>query len=271
MISLDPRRNCALPAAALALALMAIAAPGRAAASTEHSWSGLAPVMAARIDAATGASEAAPPGDLPPAVIEAIDDAVAATIPRVSVQLCKLTAKPLDTSLGAAHLAHERSARLFRQALASSLSARGLACPDCALPPRAVRDVSLFDVLPYAIAATFIGTDDMKTPVEEGHGHLCAEGIREAMLPDDDLAEVALAAMVAGCAEDDSGLLDLIRQQVTEARRDQPKGDARAVTDLYRLRLLASRDFIDVLRGPLAAECKAAGMRFIDCPGTTHP
>ena len=47
--------------------------------------------------------------------------------------------------------------------------------------------------------------------------------------------------------------------------------DARAVTDLYRIRLLADRAFIDALRGPLSAECKVAGLRCVDCLGTPCP
>ena len=82
---------------------------------------------------------------------------------------------------------------------------------------------------------------------------------------------LALAAMMSGITADDARLSDAVRKHVREARRDRPKGDARAVTDLYRIRLLADRAFIDALRGPLSAECKVAGLRCVDCLGTPCP
>lgn len=274
MRSSDRRGNGALVAFALA-ACTAFAAPehehAAASAEREWTWSGLAPAMASGIDAALGAGEPAPPGDLSPGVREAIDEAVVATLPRVFVKFGRLTSQPLDASPGEALLAHERSARLFRQALAASLSAREIACPDCAPPLGAVRDVSFLDLLPYAIASTYVGTDDMEVPAEKGAAHVCAGGIIAAMLPDDELAEVALAAMLSGMESDDSRLFDAVRKHVRDARRDRPKGDARVVTDLYRIRLLADRMFIDALRGPLSAECKAAGLRCADCPVTPCP
>lgn len=258
------------PSLARCLLLLLVALPQSAASEpSAWTWERLAPIVGARLDSMLGVADGAPDAaDISPQIAAALDEAIEATLPRVSLQLGRAQTAPGTASPGAHLLEHERSARLLRAAVAAALASRGVTCADCAPPARPVRDVTMVELLPYVATSTYVGTDDMEAPLTRPAFHVCAGGIDSAMLPDDELGEVALAAMMT-LVQDEDGLVPLLREHVRRARADRPKGDARTITDLYRWRVAADKAILDALRPALHAEAGAAGLRCVDC--RVHP
>jgi CubicO group peptidase (beta-lactamase class C family) len=253
--------------AGIVVAVATLAGNARGAASESWTWAKLEPIVAARVDAAMSES-GGPTPSVPKEVLEAVDEAVESTMPRIGC-------RPAGADTGAAVLAHARSARLMRGAVAGSLARHGVTCVDCAPAPLPVRDVTFVDLLPYALASTYVGTDDLDPDPEHGGFHLCSGGISMARLPDEDLGGVSLAAM-SSLIEDEPAV-DLLRSQVVRARKLGPKGDvatatdlqrglmSMAITTLYRGFLATDATFLASLRKALAVESEAAGLRCTDC------
>lgn len=125
------------------------------------------------------------------------------------------------------------------------------------------REFTFADILPYLQATTYVGTDDMTTPVEEPTMHVCEEGLSAAKLPDAQIGRVALAAMVA--APTDAAVLQRMKAHVKAARMTWPKAEAPSITGFYRGFLATDPVLIADLRARVAEAARAEGMRCRDC------
>ena len=222
-------------------------------------WSELEPVVRATLAAASSDAEE-PKGEW----AESVGAAVERTLPRVGLEAdAAFQASPAGSLAGL--LERPRAARLIRAAVADVLREDGINCTDCRLPAPPPRDVTFADVLPYVQSAVYVGADDLQTPIEHPAFHACVGGIVNAMLPDDELGEVALAATFASL--EDEAVLARFKERVIEARRAHPKADQGVVTALLRGFVATDPILVAALRKSVAAEAEVAGLRFRDCGG----